>query len=102
MWAEMITAETIDSRIWPRTAAIAERYWSPSNINNVENMYKRLEYISYLLEEHDLQHIKNFERMLRRLTNNNETSALRTLISIIEPVKIYQRNDLREQTSKHR
>lgn len=100
MWAEMITAETIDSRIWPRTAAIAERYWSPSNINNVENMYKRLEYISYLLEEHDLQHIKNFERMLRRLTNNNETSALRTLISIIEPVKIYQRNDLREQTQQ--
>ncbi|MBK7106172.1 MAG: family 20 glycosylhydrolase [Ignavibacteriae bacterium] len=100
MWAEMISAETIDSRIWPRTAAIAERFWSPQNINDVENMYKRLEYISYLLEEHDLQHIKNFERMLRRLTNNNETESLRNLISVIEPVKFYQRNNLREQTQQ--
>ncbi|MBK8945895.1 MAG: family 20 glycosylhydrolase [Ignavibacteriae bacterium] len=100
MWGEMISAETMDSRIWPRTAAIAERFWSPQNINDVENMYKRLEYISYLLEEHDLKHIKNYERMLRRLTNNNEIESLRNLISVIEPVKIYQRNYLREQTQQ--
>ncbi len=100
MWSEMISAETMDSRIWPRTAAIAERFWSPGNINDVENMYKRLEYISFLLEEHDLQHIKNYDRMLRRLTNNNDTESLRNLIAVIEPVKFYQRNDLREQTQQ--
>ena len=29
MWAEQLNTETIDSRVWPRTMAVAERFWSP-------------------------------------------------------------------------
>jgi hexosaminidase len=42
MWTELATPETIDSRIWPRTAAIAERFWSPATVRNVDDMYRRL------------------------------------------------------------
>ncbi len=100
MWAEMVSPETIDSRIWPRTAAIAERFWSPQNINNVNNMYKRLDRINYLLETVGLTHIKNYGMMLRRLTNNNDTKPLDILIQVIEPVKIYKRNSLRKQNQQ--
>lgn len=92
MWAELITPETIDSRIWPRTAAIAERFWSPQNVNDVDDMYKRMERVSFLLEEHGLLHIKNYEMMLRRLTNNNGILALKTLVDLLEPVKGYSRH----------
>ena len=37
--------------------------------------------------------------MLRRLTNNQDIAALRNLVDVIEPVKEYQRNNLREHTS---
>lgn len=91
-WAELITHETIDKVIWPRTAAIAERLWSPASIKDVDDMYKRLDVISYQLEELGLLHIKNFEMMLRRLTNNQETKYLNTFIKLIEPVKNYTRH----------
>lgn len=92
MWAELITPETIDSRIWPRTAAIAERFWSPGNITDVKNMFHRLDRISFLLEEHGLLHLKNYEMMLRRLTNNNDIAPLKVLVDVLEPLKGYSRH----------
>ena len=91
-WAELVTPETIDSRIWPRTAAIAERFWSPGNVRDVDDMYRRLDVISFRLEELGLTHAKNYDMMLRRLTNNADIIALKTFIDVIEPVKIYKRH----------
>ena len=98
MWAEWVTAETIDSRIWPRTAAIAERLWSPRTVNDVNDMYRRLAVISLQLEELGLTHKKNQDMMLRRLLRSDDIGPLRTLVSILEPVKEYRRYDQRPQT----
>lgn len=91
-WGELVTYETVDSRIWPRTAAIAERLWSPQNVKDVEDMYHRLGVVSFHLEELGLTHIKNYEMMLRRLINNTDITALRNLVDVIEPVKKYNRH----------
>ena len=50
MWTEYMTAETVDSRIWPRAAAIAERFWSPPESSNQASMYDRMERVSRQLE----------------------------------------------------
>jgi hexosaminidase len=96
MWSEWVTEENIDSRIWPRTAAIAERFWSPKNINNIENMYKRLDYISFLLEEYGLTHISFQPVMLRRLSNNQSVKALRILIGAVRPLEGYKRDNFED------
>jgi hexosaminidase len=98
MWAEWVTPETIDSRIWPRTAAIAERLWSPRTVTDIADMYRRLAVISLQLEELGLTHKRNQEMMLRRLVRNDDIGPLRTLVSVIEPVKEYRRYQQRPQT----
>lgn len=98
MWGEWVSPETIDSRIWPRTAAIAERLWSPRNVTDIDDMYRRLPVISRQLEELGLTHEKNYGMLLRRLTAGEDTGPLRTLASIVEPVKEYRRYQMRPQT----
>ena len=98
MWAEWVTPETIESRIWPRTAAIAERLWSPQSVTDVEDMYRRLAIISLQLEELGLLHKKNQDMMLRRLVRNSDIGPLKTLVSVVEPVKEYRRYQQRPQT----
>jgi len=98
MWGEWVSPETIDSRIWPRTAAIAERLWSPANVTDVADMYRRLAVISLQLEELGLTHKKNQDMMLRRLVRSDDIAPLRTLVSVIEPVKEYRRYQVRPQT----
>ncbi|MDQ8181513.1 family 20 glycosylhydrolase [Pelagicoccus sp. SDUM812005] len=92
MWSEHVTVETVDSRIWPRTAAIAERLWSDASVRDVEDMYRRLDTIALQLEEHGLTHLKNREMMMRRLANGYDTEPLRVLADVVEPLKIYRRN----------
>lgn len=92
MWSEHVTPETVDSRIWPRTAAIAERLWSRQEVNDVKDMYRRLEYISLCLDGNGLRHISYREPLLRRLCSGYDTKPLATLVDVIEPLKIYERN----------
>jgi len=92
MWSELTTNETVDSRIWPRTAAIAELLWSPSSVKDMDDMFNRLDVISLQLEELGLEHLKNREMMMRRLVGNDSIEALKTLIDAVEPLKGYKRH----------
>jgi hexosaminidase len=94
MWAEFISPETIDSRIWPRLAAIAERFWSPQSVTEPKSMYQRMDEISWRLGWLGLTHESNYVPMLRRLAGREDIAALRVLADVVEPTKDYTRTEI--------
>jgi len=94
MWSEYVSAENIDSRIWPRTAAIAERLWSAQDVTDVNSMHRRLEDVSQWLDGFGLTHNSSYEPMLRRMAGSDDISALRTFTNVVEPVKDYTREEI--------
>lgn len=91
MWSVYVNDTIIDSRIWPRTAAIAERLWSPRSVNNVDDMYRRLWVESVRLEALGLTHITQEDMSLRELAGPAVAAsapgidALHALTSVLQP-----------------
>jgi hexosaminidase len=96
MWSEFVTPENIDSRIWPRTAAIAERLWSPQELRDVPSMYERLAVVSQKLEFYGLQHRSSTSFMLQRMTGDSNPKYLKVLASVVQPPEGYERGSLKE------
>ena len=99
MWSEFVDDEIIDSRVWPRTAAIAERFWSPREVRDVPSMYERLAVIAQKLPAYGIEYRATSEKMLERMSGDPNPQALRVLASVVEPPKGYARGGMREYTS---
>ena len=95
-WGEFLSPENIDSRIWPRTAAAAERFWSPREVTNVADMYRRLDAVSVWLEQDGTLHLSSMDKMLRQVSGTAELGPLGLLGEITSPEGV----GVREQMSR--
>jgi len=93
MWSEWADARIYDFRIWPRAAAVAERLWSPREVRDVDDMYRRLAVVDVQLVETGVQHHAwpRFEGF-----SSEEAATLRVLASAVEPVKRYRRPQIQK------
>jgi hexosaminidase len=99
MWSEYTTTENIEMRIWPRTAAIAERLWSAQDVKDAASMYRRLALVSRDLEWRGMRHAASHHLMLARLADGHPVGPLATLSDAVEPVKEYSREEMRQYDS---
>ena len=102
LWAENVVAPVLDIRLWPRTFAVAERLWSAQDVNDVDNMYTRLQAmdswstVSVGLQQHTQQQVQ-----FTRLANNADTLPLQILAQAIEPAQYYTRQHLKFQAGNY-
>jgi hexosaminidase len=95
MWSEFVTPENVDSRMWPPTAGVAERLWSPEGVTDVKDMYRRLAIESRRLDFLGLRHRIGPALMRERLTGLEPAGPLAMLDGLLEPVKGYARERAR-------
>jgi hexosaminidase len=98
MWTDIVSHENMDNRIWPRTAAIAERLWSPEEVKDVDSMYRRLAIVSQKLGYYGLRHRLITDEMLERMSGESDPSPLKVLAAVVQPPRMYQRQELRTFT----
>ncbi len=99
MWSELVSSQTLDSRLWPRLAAIAERFWSPASISSVQDMYARLPIINRYLAAIGMKQFSNERKMLVRLSGGTYSAPLQTLADLLEPIKGYRRISTQHYTT---
>lgn len=98
VWGELVSEENIESRTWPYAAVVAERLWSPREVSDPQDMYRRLDIISARLEEAGSRHLTNPAAMLRRAAGGELPSAVRDFVGLLEPLRLGLRQEERRPT----
>jgi hexosaminidase len=91
MWSEFVDPGNMDSRIWPRTAAIAERFWSPQQATDVDSMYRRLAWVGDKLEFYGINPKATTNEMLQRMSGKSDPARLKVLAAVVQPPPGYAR-----------
>jgi len=103
MWGELVDGTTIDERVWPRAAAIAERFWSPASVTDPADMYRRLEVESARLTRLGLKQQSGYEERLAAFLGDDarpgDLGRLKLFLDALRPLGLYGRTHARHYTT---
>jgi hexosaminidase len=91
MWSELVDGGNEELRVWPRTAAIAERLWSAAGVNDVNDMYRRLWATDFELNNRAIDENNDYLKILALWVNDQDLSPVKILADVCVPVKGYKR-----------
>ncbi|MEZ9134050.1 family 20 glycosylhydrolase, partial [Vibrio breoganii] len=93
MWLENKDSHTVENYLWPRSYAIAERFWSDAELADERSMYKRMKAMDTWSEVSvGLRHHADADMLLKRIAKGQDIHDLRVLAKYTEPAQYYARN----------
>lgn len=101
-WTEIATPWTIDSVLWPRMAAIAERLWSPADVRDVASLYRRFDPLMLELSDIGITPAEDLRKLRVGLAGSFEGGeVLGRFAETVEPVKYYTRNQRQKRENTY-
>jgi hexosaminidase len=85
LWSELVDDASLEVRLFSRLPAVAERLWSPAQVVDVEDFYRRLQWVL------TLPGLRVAETQRARLAQIGLSAQQIELASLLEPVKWYAR-----------
>ncbi|MFT8718224.1 MAG: family 20 glycosylhydrolase [Acetobacter sp.] len=97
LWTEVVSEPMLDQRVWPRTAAIAERFWSPASVRDTGDMEQRLPQIEAELEALVL-HTPHDRQVMIDDFGTRKPETIANLVDVTSPVRNYTINRMAKKT----
>ncbi|MGA9271151.1 MAG: family 20 glycosylhydrolase, partial [Lutimonas sp.] len=92
MWTEAADSVTLESRIWPRSGAIAEKLWSPQELaDDANDMYRRLLILNEQLETIGLRHRSYRDALVLNRVEDTYRKPLADLINVLQEDLLFNR-----------
>jgi len=89
LWSELVADPLLDVRLWSRLPALAERFWSPASVTDVDDLYVRLSAcLRHLAAVSDIDIMGTSRRLLE---NAGVRDAWWPMVEVLEPLKWYGR-----------
>lgn len=91
LWAELVTPDNIDIRLWPNGFAVAGRLWSDASSRDETSLYRQMHHITQqLTAEGSLQHIQQ-QRAGFTFLAADYAGTLEHVAQVLEPAHYYHR-----------
>jgi hexosaminidase len=91
LWSELVTDEILDQRLWPRAAVVAERLWSPAEVRDEADLYRRLFIVQEGLRRFGLKDETNRAAMIANLAPTG-TDTVRGFLDLVAPLRNHAHN----------